>query len=281
VTRASLAAEDKWTNSSVRATVRYKLPTGGNVYATYSTGFKSGAFNPVAIVAVPQKAEPEKVDAFEIGAKVPIGPVEIRAAAFHYKYDNIQLQLNNNSRPLQGTSILFNAASAKIQGLEVEAGWRVTPDFTLQAGMAWMPKAEYTNFPAGVLFVVNANGLGTTARNPVDLSGTRMIRSPKFTANLMGAYRMDVAEGELNVSANYFYNSGFFWFPGAPIKEDSYGTLSAKIAWTDPSDRYTFSVWGQNLTDTSYFATTAANTGGFTGTPAEPREIGFGIDAKF
>src|SRR5690606_4827840 len=103
---------------------RYQLPGGGNVYATYSTGFKSGAYNAVAIVVVPQVAQPEEVQAFEVGVKAPLGPLELRAAAYHYTYDDIQLQLNNNSRPLQGTSILFNAAAAEITGAELEMDWR-------------------------------------------------------------------------------------------------------------------------------------------------------------
>jgi len=280
LTGASTRGEDTWRNSSVRATAKYKLSDDVNVYGTFSTGFKSGAFNPTAIVTPMQVVRPEKVKAVELGLKAALGRASIRASVFDYSYDDIQLQVNNILNPAAGTTILQNAASAKIQGADLEANFRVSSAFSTQLGISWIPTAEYRTFIGGITFVPNAGGVGARTV-PTDLSGTRMIRTPELTVNVGGNYGFDLAGGKTSVSVNYFRSSKFLWVPGGAAIQPAYDTLNARVSWSDPSERFTFYGWGRNLTDEVYYASTAASTAGFVGSFAAPREFGVGVEVAF
>jgi iron complex outermembrane recepter protein len=280
LTNIQFSDEDSWKNSSVRATVQYKFNDQSNVYATYSTGFKSGLFNAGAVSNPLQRADPEKVTAYEVGLKARAGIFTVLVSAFHYKYDNIQLQTNNILNPAAGTTILQNAAVAKIEGADLQLTARLLDGLSAQLGVSWLPTARYTKFIGGLNFIPNPGGLGATFI-PTDLSGTRMIRTPETTVNLGLNYRTDVAGGVLNASGNYFWSDEFFWIPGGAVKQNAYNTLNARLAWTTPDDHYTFSVWGRNLTKEVYWLQAAGNTGGFSGSYAQPREIGVGVEAKF
>jgi iron complex outermembrane receptor protein len=279
-TNAQFSGEDTWKNSSVRATARYMFNEHANVYATYSTGFKSGVFNPTAVSNPLQKANPEELKAFEVGFKGEAGIFTILASAFHYDYNNIQLQTNNVLNPAAGTTILQNAASAKIEGADLQVGARLAEGLTAQLGVSWIPTAEYTKFLGGLNFVANPGGVGMAAV-PTDLSGSRMIRTPKSTVDLGLNYRTEVANGDLNLSANYFWSDKFFWIAGGASNQDAYNTLSARIAWTTPDKRLTYSLWGRNLTNEVYWLQAGGNTGGLSGSYAPPREFGVGVNAAF
>ncbi|MBW8814220.1 MAG: TonB-dependent receptor [Caulobacterales bacterium] len=271
---------DKWTNSSVRLTARYRLDERSNVYVTYSTGFKSGAFNTSAVSNPLQEVQPEEVKAWEAGLKSRVGPFTILASAFDYRYDNIQLQVNNILNPVAGTTILQNAATARIRGADLQVGARLSDDFSAQLGVSWLPTAKYTSFAGGLTFIPNAGGVGATPVS-VDLSGTRMIRTPKLTADLSGTYTHEVAGGKLKASAAYFWSEPFIWIPGGAVRQSGYATVNARVGWTTPDQRFTFSVWGRNLTDKVYWLQAGANSGGFSGSYAQPREIGVGVDVGF
>ena len=280
LTRVQFSGEDSWRDSNVRATVRYSFSPQANVYATYSTGFKSGIFNAGAVSNPLQKANPETVDAFEVGAKARAGIFTVLASAFHYKYDNIQLQTNNILNPAAGTTILQNAATAKIEGADLQVGARLMEGLTAQLGVSWLPTAKYTSFLGGLDFIPNPGGVGASFVQ-TDLSGSRMIRTPKTTVSLGLTYRTQVAAGDLNLSANYFYSDRFFWIPGGAVIQRPYNTLNARAAWTTPDHRFTFSVFGRNLTEDVYWLQAGGNTGGFSGSYAQPREVGIGVEAAF
>ena len=91
-----------------------------STYASYARSFKSGGFNtrynapPPGNLPVP--FDEEKVDSFELGAKLDIGRrFRLNLAAFHADYDDIQLIFRQGVVPL-----LFNAGEATIRGLEAE-----------------------------------------------------------------------------------------------------------------------------------------------------------------
>jgi len=270
----------RWNNSSIRATLQYKFDDRSNVYVTYSTGFKSGAYNSSAVTNPLQVVKPETVKALEVGAKLQAGPVTILASAFHYKYDNIQLQVNNTSNPVAGSTILLNAAKAKIEGAELQLDGRLAPGLSANFGLSWLPTARYSDFLGGLTFVPAPGGLGSTAV-AVDLSGTRMIRSPKLTANAGLTYETELAAGKLNGSLHYFWSDGFLWAPGVSNKQEKYGTLNGRLGWTTPDGRFNFSVWGRNLANKLYWLQIAASTAGVSGAYPQPREVGVGVGFNF
>jgi outer membrane receptor protein involved in Fe transport len=105
------------------------------MYATASSSFKSGGFNPIsdnsplltpAFGGSPANAffEPEFVDAYEIGLKTTLldGALRVNASGFYYDYADFQ-----QSQIVNVTSKNVNS-DAEIMGLELDVIFAVTPN---------------------------------------------------------------------------------------------------------------------------------------------------------
>ena len=249
-------------------------------YLSYTRGFKSGVYN-ITDLASPV-VDPETIDAYEVGVKSEFfnRTLRLNAAAFHYKYDDIQL-----TRVLAGFNQLFNAAAGEINGAEIETAWAVAApggDLQLNAGFSYLADAKYTSFPNGPRSSpVPAPGGGNVTAT-ADLTGNRMIRAPKWTLNLGADYRIPLASGELGFSASYYRNDGFAWDPDNRLQQAPYDVVNAHIAYAFGEDnRYRVRAWGKNLGDEQYYVyVTASGLGDLAG-PASPRTYGVSVDFQF
>jgi iron complex outermembrane receptor protein len=272
-----VAAKATYDSPTWRLVGRYDLAKDANVYVSYSTGFKSGVFNSYGAVPVP--VHPEKIGAFEVGAKARLHGVTFTAAAFDYRYNDIQVQAN----ALFGSVFvvtLTNAAKAKVQGLEFTADGNLTDHLSFNAGVGYLPTAKYTDYKTAQVFVPTTPGFAVS-KTGYDASGSRMIRAPKYTANLRMTYTQEFMQGEFSGTVSDSYISAINWQAGNLTRTPGYNLINARLGWTDPKGRFTYSVWGTNLTDKLYSAYTTASTLGEGSTYQPRRQIGVGIAAKF
>jgi iron complex outermembrane recepter protein len=79
-----------------------------------------------------------------------------------------------------------------------------------------------------------------------------MIRAPEWTANLGVNYTNPLAGGDLALSGNVYYTDDTPLTPDNRLEQEAYTLLALRAAWTDPSDRFTFSVFGNNVTDEQF-----------------------------
>ncbi len=125
----------------------YKLSDSQLLYATVSTGFRSGGFNSGQAIESLRTFKPEEVTAFELGSKNRFmrNTLQVNLAAFNNEYKNLQEQ---RQVPVGNTTVstIFNAAKAKASGLEAEVEWRQSRDLTL-GGAVSLLDAKYTSFP--------------------------------------------------------------------------------------------------------------------------------------
>ena len=93
------------------------------IYATFSRGYRPGAFNPpidpTLFSNVPQTTDPEFIDAYEIGMKNVLldNSLVANLTAFFYDYQGLQV-----SKIIARTSVNENI-DAEMQGLEAEFFW--------------------------------------------------------------------------------------------------------------------------------------------------------------
>ncbi len=238
----------------------YALSDRTNVYARYAAGYKSGGFNLDYINAAELAAnqglefDKETVDSFEIGMKGTFfdSRLQLNLAAFIANYDDYQV---NQFVDLGGgrTSIrINNAAKVETSGIEAEANWMVTNDFTLRASLGLLD-ATFDRFPGG----------GTAG---ADVSGNDLPNAPDTSASLGGIYYHDLPSlrstlllrADVNYTSEYFsganndveipYNSAF---PGMI----PYGQLpdrtevNARIGLLSDNETWEVYLWGRNLTD--------------------------------
>jgi iron complex outermembrane receptor protein len=264
-----------------RVSVKYAFNDYSNVYFTYSKGFKSGVFNPTGS---PAPLEPEHVTAYEVGFKGRVTPqIELTAALFDYDYKNLQIQVVQSGFTGNGTQ---NAALAKIKGFEGDAVWTPAQDFTLRAGVSILD-AKYGSFPAAVVNVpiLLASGAICNCGNretTLDISGNRIVRTPKWTANLTGEYSHEFPIGTVSASATVF-TSGKWWSDITNrFGQPAYTTLDGQIGWSPVNNpRWKLSVWGKNLTNKTYFYSFFGTTTADGVSYAAPRSGGVRIDYAF
>ena len=134
-----------------RGAVDYKFSRDHMVYGSYSTGVHSGGFNtgPVTIAGVPTLIPfaPEKVDAFEIGAKNTLmeGAFTFNIAAFLNRYRDLQAQTSipNPNNPLTGViALVQNIGRDRAYGVDVEAIVRPSRALTVNIAYNWLRARE-------------------------------------------------------------------------------------------------------------------------------------------
>jgi len=277
-----------WGDLDYRVSLNYKPTPNSLLYVSNTTGFKAGMINAAAYTYPnPQNVvKPEKVNAYEAGYKTELFEgMTLSASAFTYKYRDIQLTVNNAlsaQAGVVGVNILQNAASAKISGADLDFSGQLDEHWNISAGLSWLPQAEYSQFQGGIFYQAAPGGLGAIAQT-ADLSGSRILRSPKFTYNLGATYTTPLGanSGTIALSANYFNSSAMYMVVGQSFAQPAYSILALEADWTDPSSTYTVSLWAHNVGNEAYYVSGLANTGGFSAVWAKPREIGIRLTAAF
>ena len=240
------------------------------VYGSITRGFKSGGFN-VTSTDPNQGFNPEYVTSYEAGVKSQLldRRVNLNLTGFHYDYTNLQEQIFLGP----GDNAIVNAASAKIDGVEVESVARPVSGLDLTANVAYL-NARYINYPNAPLFG------GTT----INASGNRLNNSPAFNGNLAAQYTYSLARGgDVYGRGEYSYRSRVYFDPSnIPILgQGGYGLVNASLGYETPGHKWRAEMYGRNLTDKDYVINTFTTSTVPGGTPGAPRTFGFQVTWKY
>lgn len=201
----------KYNNFSPAVTLSYKASDDINLYARFARGFKSGGFNgetndfgaptaacPTGAFELCDPYNPEKVDSYELGLKTRLadGRLIFNVAAFLDNHKDIQLSIFRATGA--ASSIVRNAASARIKGLEFEAIARPTDALTINASLALLD-ADYKRYIDG----------------GIDVSNNRAFpHTPKRTASMGFDWRVIEGDwGKFNLYGDVSHVSAYFTFP--------------------------------------------------------------------
>lgn len=281
-----------------RVALRQDLTDDINVYASYNRGFKAGTYSLQSPDRPP--VQPMFIDAYEIGFKSELFDRKLRlnAAAFHY--DISDYQVRSAALGVPGSAVLLNAASVKVDGIDVEFEAAPVESLRIFGGATWLnsrfdkfggPGAEFqAPFIYPLPAVCDAEGTadpGTVTGAPTggirtclgDASGKQTPMAPDFTASLGFSYLFPVNEtSELRLSALGSYNSGYPFESDNVLKQDDFFLLNASIEYR-VTENWGVSLWGRNITDTEYFDQKISNGIDVTTARANPRT--YGVTVKF
>jgi len=230
-----------------RFVVRYKPSETSSVYASVTRGYKTPIYNVGGQTSVPVKAE--SITAFEVGYKYGTRRLSFDVASYYYIYKDFQFASYTGT-----ASLISNAPKARVYGAEAQLRYRFADGFELNAGAAYT-NAKYVRFPDAPSFIITATGCENffcAGNTTVDASGNEMQRAPKLTANLGLRYTTDVMSGKLNLSGNVYYTSRLFFDPDELFRQKGYALVNLRAEWTHPSERVSFAVFADNLTDKDY-----------------------------
>ncbi len=277
----TMVESDSWKSWTPRFSALYELTDNANIYATYSKGFKAGAYNPSFTAGLPVQRDaidPEEVSAYEVGYKYSGGGLRFNSSAFYYKYDDIQVQILTSIGGVN-TTVIQNAAAAEIYGADFDLSSRLGENWTIDLGLAYT-HGEYGSFPGAVLTTPRVGGGNTQALG--DASGKKIVRNAEWMANLGATYHKPIGDDALEVSFSASYNSGFYFDPGNRVKQDPFTIVNATASWIfGDDDQYRFSVWGNNLLDELYGVYAAQSTTGDNIAYSRPRTAGIAFSVEF
>jgi iron complex outermembrane receptor protein len=234
--------DDKWDEFTPRVGVTYNLTDDVMLFATYSNGYRSGGFNGRVGVLTDaiEPYDPETVDNYELGIKSEWleNRLRVNANVFYMEYDDKQeeLQLPDDNDTGQKT-VVTNAASATIQGVELDVQAFLTERLTLRGNLGWLD-SEYDDFQ-----YTGVDG------NVVDLSDLEFRRAPDWTGSLDATYEWDMFGGTAWVRGAYHYlGEHFVNVTNSPeLENDEQHLFDASVNYS--INAFTFSLFGRNLTD--------------------------------
>jgi iron complex outermembrane receptor protein len=234
------AVSESWDSLDPTVTIDYTPVEDVMLYASYKSGYKSGGFQhrPATVQVSQIPYDPEEVEAYEFGLKSQWldRSLTVNVSAFHYDYTDLQ-QLDL----IPNTIITFtsNVAAASIDGVELELTVRPTSALQLMLGYAYLD-ATYEDY-------LDSSG--------VQRKGNRLNRAPENALNAAIDYDLSLGNaGVLNFGLAYAWRDEvFFLQDNAPVNSDpSAGVLDARITFEPLGSRWSFGVWGKNLTEEVY-----------------------------
>ncbi|WP_303830732.1 TonB-dependent receptor [Asticcacaulis taihuensis] len=261
-------AEDATTGS-----IRLKWQATPNLmtYATYATGWKGAGFNldreqkTDYTVDTDSSFKAETSRSYEIGLKGRFldRRLAIDVAAFDEAFRNFQLNTF-----LGTTFVVDSVPHLRSKGIEVESRYAIG-DFRLNAGVTYDEAKFGPEAVPGLPLL--ANGTASFAPRWSGIYGldyTREIGGYRFAATFSAKYNSD-------------YNTGSDL---SPIKvQPAYTLYNGRLSIGAPNESWTLELWGQNLTDETYYQVAFAapfQSGTYDAFMGQPRTVGLTFRLK-
>jgi len=256
------------------------------IYGVARTGYRAGGANTPVLGTVfkpYQTFAPQTVTDFEIGVKADYNIAGARArtniAVFANKFKKLQLSASGipdnadgDNNPLNNptfTSLNLNVGSAVTRGVEIDGFIMPVENLRLSYGGSYF---------YGKISYAPIAGLGA-----IDTSNSRLNYAPSTSVTLAADYTVpNVLGGDLNFNVNWYRISGFrIDF----ARNTGYNLLNASVEIAKVAGSgLTVQVFGQNLTDKTYFTNPNASgqyPGYQTWMPGPPRMYGVRATYRF
>lgn len=237
------------TNNALSGTlgVQYKPTDDAMIYLTYNRGFKAGGVNlDVNAAGIPGSVvfgsagiaqspvyTPEKINGFELGAKVDWmdGRARTNVAAFYNSLTDLQV-----AQFLGLQFQIINAPKAKVYGFELEQTLKVSDVVTLNGGVTWLPKATFGNDAA-----------------LVNLADRRFSTAPKVAANGSISFEYPVSDSTaITARLQALYTSQVFTNPVNDLTQKGFALVNANLGLKSLSAGWQIEGYVQNLFNKAY-----------------------------
>jgi outer membrane receptor protein involved in Fe transport len=234
---------------SGKAELDYKPASSTLFYASISRGVKSGGFTAHNTVTAPSADpfEPEKLTAYEIGAKSDINrTLRIDTSVFYYRYRDQQILGKVFDDVSQSFIGRFVNANSRISGGETDLEWRP---------LAGIVISQYAGFAEGYYTGALLNAPLNPALPPVDYDG-RPESFPKWSYGGDLSYSWTVGNFSVTAESNYSFHdtySQFFLLGSNDFTVPKYWLANANLSIAPASGApWTVTLWGRNIFDKSY-----------------------------
>jgi iron complex outermembrane receptor protein len=231
------------------ANVNYDINDNLMIFATVSTGFKSGGFNSDgANIVIPRVFNSEEVINYELGFKSYLFENKLVAnlTLFNTKIDNFQ------DRQFNGVNfIVQNAGKLNQKGLELDMRLQANENLSAVAGVSYLD-SNFTSFPNATALPFEIV-IDSTAKR--DQTGERNHFSPRWQISLMTEWRDTIGDE----GYGYYIRGEFQQVSGQNVgsetnqnpqsRQDGYSLLNTRGAVTGQDEKWEVAAFAKNLTD--------------------------------
>jgi iron complex outermembrane receptor protein len=252
-----------------RAALRQDVTDKISAYISLNRGFKSGEFN-LQSPADPA-VKPETIMAYEAGIKADLFDrrLRINIAGYHYDISNYQIRTTIGTH-----SELANAASVKVNGVDINTEAALSKAFHVTAGVTWL-HSYYSHFgdpnATPAIIAPTPGGIAT---------GSETALAPHFTLDVGATYTVDVGEeGKIRLTANATHKSSYVFEVNPILRQRAYTAGNASIEY-DINKKLGIEFWMKNIGNKLYNVE-ELTTVGQGAVSAAPRTYGADVKVSF
>jgi iron complex outermembrane recepter protein len=262
----------KTDNFSPEGTITYRPTQDLSFYATAKKGFKSGSYNitngPTNLDgSLAQPYGPEHVWGVETGVKSLWldRTLAVDSAIYWYRYSGLQVGATENTGGGIPVVDTFNAASALIYGLDLDANWQ-TPVSGLQLkGALEYNRAKFESFynapcwggqtfseGCDTVYSATANG-GAGGYTSQNLTGDPLQRAPLWQISGGPTYTFPVSDKlSVTVASDTQFSSRYLMLLGdrSDFWQGSFVKTDLSVALNGPDHHWQVAFIGKNLSNT-------------------------------
>jgi len=262
------------------------------IYGGFTHGYKAGGFNldsSAAIFGADPSFNSEEIDAFELGIKSTIlgGRGRINVALFYSDLSDFQVL------EFTGTQFqTFNVDDVSSRGVEFEGSFQWTDRISNTLAITYTDAEYGDECDASFIAAGNLDATGALINPAAGLCGFPLTNAPEVVGIYGWTFDGPVTDSGWNLLANvnvrYESTRRTSTNPlqGTAVFDNQSGNvkINARLGFTTPDEKFTFELWGKNLsneiTRSITFGTSflADSRSAFI---EEPRTYGATIRAKF
>ena len=249
-----LPLRDSWDVWTWRINLDYTPSPGHLIYASATTGWKSGGFNLGFNSTNNPIYDPEDVLAFELGYKGRLldGSMQFNASVYTYIYDDRQTFTTVLGQFGTGAAIL-NIPDQEVYGFEADVMWLATDALTLGANASYT-RARFDSD----LFSINSTDpnapgtLFTPQDRTTNVKGNRMPYIPEWKATGWANYAWHLDRmGRVDLRTTLSWTDSFHTsvFNDNRTEAHAFWRWDARASWTSADENWNVSAFVNNITN--------------------------------
>lgn len=282
-TSTPLTSSKTWRDLAFRAALSYEISPRLTVYASYNEGWKAGGIDSFKIVTPapfqyffgrdaaaaggrPNVYDPEGSQSYELGLKGRFLDNRLSAniALYQYDYEDLQFSVTQG-----GSSVISNVGKARGRGVESELRLVPNDNIDLFGNVAY-----------------NHTRIRKFDEIPT-LVGLPLAQAPRWTgAAGVTLKSRDIVPGEVSVGGDMSFRSRYRVGTFTTSLVDSYTLFNARLTYTVPSERFSITVFADNIFDKFTYSSAStprpfASIVPIRSVLGDPRVIGVDLRANF
>ncbi|SET62277.1 Outer membrane receptor for ferric coprogen and ferric-rhodotorulic acid [Thalassotalea agarivorans] len=277
-----MAAEDSWDKITGRLVTSYKLNDDEMIFASYSTGYKSGGYDSLDpqldANGVPQAFDPEDTANFELGYKAVLWEqVVANISGYYLQLSNQQVSVSSKEPGDTAAVPRIISIDRDLTGFEFDLRWMATDSLTL--GVITEIRSTDSHFPEYYNSTGDLIEAQTTSSNAALNYTLTLDFMPDFGVGTTN-FHMDYVFQENTNASNPGLEDYLLAIPEYFVDRQD---LNMRLSWANDDDNIEIGLWGKNLLDKDYLTGGGGLAASELGTPVGRinRGLEAGIDLKY